>query len=75
MLIITRQIRAARALIGWEQHQLASSAGIAVSTIRRIEGLHGPIEAQFETIEKIRKAFDCAGVEFLGEPKPGVRMK
>jgi predicted transcriptional regulator len=75
MLVITRQIRAARSLIGWEQQHLATSAGVAVSTVRRIEGLDGPIAAHFETIEKIRRAFDHAGVEFLSEPTPGVRLK
>ena len=75
MLVTTRQIRAARSLIGWEQHRLASSAGVAVSTIRRIESLDGPIGAHFETIEKILRAFDHAGVEFLSEPTPGVRLK
>jgi transcriptional regulator with XRE-family HTH domain len=75
MLVITRQIKAARSLIGWEQHKLASSAGIAVSTVRRIERLDGPIGAHFETVEKIRRAFDSAGVEFLGEPNPGVRLR
>jgi hypothetical protein len=35
-----------------------------VSTIRRIEGLDGPIGAHFETIEKILRAFDNAGLSF-----------
>lgn len=75
MLIITQQIKAARSLIGWEQHQLASNAGVGISTIRRLEGLEGPIGAHFETVEKIRRAFESAGVEFMGEPGPGVRLK
>jgi predicted transcriptional regulator len=75
MLIITRQIKAARSLLGWEQHQLAANAGIAISTVRRLEGLEGPIEAHFETVEKIRRAFENAGIEFMGEPGPGVRLK
>jgi len=33
MLIITWQIGAARSLVGWEQHQLATNAGVAVSTM------------------------------------------
>jgi hypothetical protein len=40
-----------------------------------LEGLEGPIEAHFETVEKIRRAFENAGVEFMGEPGPGVRLK
>jgi transcriptional regulator with XRE-family HTH domain len=74
MLVITRQIRAARSLIGWKQHQLAVNAGIAISTVRRLEGLDGPISAQFETVEKIRTAFERAGIEFLASPDPRVRI-
>jgi transcriptional regulator with XRE-family HTH domain len=75
MLVLTRQIRAARSLIGWEQHQLALKAGVAISTIRRLEGLNDRIAAHFETVEKIRRAFEDAGIEFLGNPNPGVRLK
>ncbi len=75
MLVITRQIKAARSLIGWEQHHLASSSGVAISTIRRLESQRGQIGARFETIEKICEAFERAGIEFIGEPNPGVCLK
>jgi transcriptional regulator with XRE-family HTH domain len=76
MIVITRQIKAARSLVGWEQHELAVRSGVAISTIRRLEGLkEAPIGAHFETIQKIRSAFEKAGVEFLGTPYPGVRLK
>jgi predicted transcriptional regulator len=75
MLVITNQIKAARSLIGWEQYKLALNAGLAISTIRRLEGLKGPIEAHFETVEKIRRAFEKSGIEFMGYPNPGVRLR
>jgi transcriptional regulator with XRE-family HTH domain len=76
MLVITRQIKAARSLVGWEQYELAVRSGLAISTIRRLEGLKGaPIGAHFETIEKIRCAFENAGIEFIGNPCPGVRLR
>jgi predicted transcriptional regulator len=75
MLVLSRQIKAARALLGWEQYELAVKAGVAISTIRRLEGLEGQIGARFDTVEKIRKAFEQGGVELLGYPRPGVRMK
>jgi predicted transcriptional regulator len=75
MLVISRQIKAARALLGWEQYDLAIKAGLAISTIRRLEGLPGQIEAHFETVEKMRRAFEAGGVEFLGYPGPGVKMR
>jgi transcriptional regulator with XRE-family HTH domain len=75
MLVIARQIKAARSLIGWEQHELALNSGVAISTVRRLEGLNGVLGAHFNTIQKIRKAFECAGIEFIGDPNPGVRLK
>ncbi|HEY3890336.1 MAG TPA: helix-turn-helix transcriptional regulator [Bradyrhizobium sp.] len=76
MLVITRQIKAARSLLGWAQNELAVQSGLAISTIRRLEGLRdAPISAQFETVEKIRCAFERAGIEFLGNPNPGVRLR
>lgn len=75
MLVINRQIKAARSLIGWEQDQLARVSGVAISTVRRLESLDGSIEARIRTIEKIRSAFESAGVEFIGDPNPGVRLK
>jgi transcriptional regulator with XRE-family HTH domain len=74
MLVITRQIKAARSLIGWEQYTLADRAGIAISTVRRLEALQGPIVAHFETVEKIRAAFERAGIQFIGKPFPGVQI-
>lgn len=75
MLVWARQIRAARSLVGWEQYQLAVKAGVGIATIRRLERMCGPISAQFETIEKIRRALERAGIEFIGEPKPGVCIR
>jgi hypothetical protein len=74
MLVITRQIRAARCLIGWEQQELAVNSGISISTVRRLEGLDGPISAHFVTVEKLRRAFERAGIEFIGNPNPGVQI-
>ncbi len=75
MLVITQQIKAARALVGWAQFELACQAGIAISTVRRLEGEQGPIGAHFDTVEKIRAAFEHAGIEFMGNPSPGVRLR
>ena len=76
MLVMTRQIRAARSLLGWEQNDLALQSGVAVSTIRRLEKQNDrPVCANFQTVEKIRCALERAGVEFLGDPSPGVRVR
>jgi transcriptional regulator with XRE-family HTH domain len=75
MLVDVRQIKAARALLRWQQGRLAQRAGLAVATIRRLERLEGRIEANFDTVEKIRQAFETAGISFLGFPNLGVHLR
>jgi transcriptional regulator with XRE-family HTH domain len=75
MLVDVRQIKAARALLRWRQDRLAQQAGLAVATIRRLERLQGRIEANFDTVEKIRQAFETAGIAFLGFPNLGVHLR
>ena len=59
------QIRAARALIGWSQGELAEQAGLSQTGIARIE--NGTNQPNSSTIAKITAAFDKADVEFIGE--------
>lgn len=74
-LTLSRQMKAARALIGWEQQQLADAAGVAINTIRRMEGGDGAIKANAETLRKVEKAFIEAGLELLNHGSPGVRLR
>lgn len=59
------QIRAARALIGWSQGELAEEAGLSQTGIARIE--NGTNQPNSSTIAKITAAFDKADIEFIGE--------
>ena len=72
MLVDVRQIKAARALLRWRQDRLALEAGVAIVTIRRLERLESRIEANFDTVEKIRRALEGAGIEFVSETHLGV---
>ena len=77
-MITGAQVRAAKALIGWSGNDLANKAGVGLSTIRRIEGCDGLLEAaSIKTLQAIQKALELGGVEFLGTPdnSPGVRLK
>lgn len=65
------QMRAARALLNWTQHDLADKAGLSQTGIARIE--NGTNSPQPGTLDKIHKAFKEAGVEFLGEE--GVQLQ
>jgi predicted transcriptional regulator len=74
-LKMSYQLRAARSMVRWEQEQLAEAADVAVNTIRRIEGMEGPIRAHLGTVNKIQEALEKAGVEFTNGEQPGVRMR
>jgi transcriptional regulator with XRE-family HTH domain len=71
------QIRAARALLGWSQDQLARRAGVGLATLRRIEQAEGIVKGNFSTILKIQKALEQAGIQFTGDdPRHiGVRLE
>ncbi len=47
------QIRAARALLGLRQEELATAAGIGLATLQRIEQRDGLIQGNFSTVLKI----------------------
>lgn len=57
------QIRAARALIGWSQGDLADHADLSQTGIARIE--NGTNKPNSQTLAKIKAAFDRADVEFI----------
>jgi transcriptional regulator with XRE-family HTH domain len=77
MGISSEQVRAARALLRWEQKDLAVASKISLPAIKRMETVRGPLAAQARTIEAIRAAFALAGVIFVEEngEGPGVRLR
>jgi transcriptional regulator with XRE-family HTH domain len=66
-LITAAQIRAARALLGIDQRQLAEMAGVSLPTIQRMEASTGNVRGVVETLTKVVEAFDRAGIELIGE--------
>ena len=74
--ITPEQLRAARALLGWSQTQLAKHAGMSLPTVKRVEGDSGP-KVSNEARLALRAALDQAGVEFIAENGggPGVRLR
>ena len=68
-MIVSNEIRAARALLGWNQVELAKAASVGVATVRRLETA-GALKGNVETVRKIQRALEDAGIEFL-QPEPG----
>jgi transcriptional regulator with XRE-family HTH domain len=70
-------IKAARALLRWEQRDLAEASSVSLPTIKRLESKPGVMAAHMSTTVALRKALEVAGVEFIDENGggPGVRLR
>lgn len=75
-MTIPAQIRAARALAGLSQPQVAEAAGLSAMTVKRAEGSSQP-SASAEAVAAIRAVLEAAGVVFLPENGngPGVALR
>jgi transcriptional regulator with XRE-family HTH domain len=80
-MITAAQLRAARALLGIDQRELASQCGLSVPTIQRMEASDGVIRGNVDSLMKLVAALDSAGIELIGEGSVsqsggrGVRLK
>ena len=66
-MISAPQLRAARALLGIDQRQLAGLAGLSVPTIQRMESSDGVIRGNVDSLMKLIAALERAGIELIGE--------
>lgn len=75
-MITGLQIRMARQALRWTASDLAKHSGVGLRTVKRIESEDGPPKSSVTTLEKVRKAFEAVGIEFIGTPedRPGVRV-
>ena len=74
-MITTRQVKAARALLGWSQSDLAHRSGVSEPTIARLESTEGELGGREGTAEKIRKSIEAAGVQFIEENGGGLGVR
>jgi transcriptional regulator with XRE-family HTH domain len=66
-----QQMRAARALLGWKQSDLARLSGFSLAALNNIE--RGVANPRFSTMEVIQQTFEKSGIEFT--PDDGLRMR
>jgi transcriptional regulator with XRE-family HTH domain len=73
------QCRMARAALKWSREDLAKRSGVAAVTIKGFELLGA--DSKFSTLNKLQRALEAAGVEFIDEGHtsddggPGVRLR
>jgi transcriptional regulator with XRE-family HTH domain len=65
-MITSSQLRAARALLGIDQRQLAELCELSVPTIQRMEASDGVIRGNVDSLMKLIGALDRAGIELIG---------
>ncbi|HMA08957.1 MAG TPA: helix-turn-helix transcriptional regulator [Ramlibacter sp.] len=80
-MITAAQLRAARALLGMDQRDLAEASGLSLPTIQRMEASEDVIRGQVESLMKLIAALEIAGIEIINEGAVsdsggrGVRLK
>jgi transcriptional regulator with XRE-family HTH domain len=80
-MMTSAQMRAARALLGIDQRELAALSGISLPTIRRMETSDGNVRGNVDSLVKVVDALGRAGVDLIGDDTPspaggrGVRLR
>lgn len=80
-MISSGQLRAARALLGIDQRELAKRCGLSLPTIQRMEASDGVVRGNVDSLMKLVEALAADGIELIGEGAAsighgrGVRLK
>lgn len=80
-MITAAQMRAARALAGIDQRELAEKSGLSLPTIQRMEASDGVIRGNVDSLVKLIAALDEFGIVLIGVEAAssgggrGVRLK
>lgn len=74
-MVTREQVRMARAALDWTVRDLARKSGVSANTVSRYEN---GTDAMGDTLMRIRRTFETAGVMFIDEDEAGgvgVRLK
>ena len=77
-MIYPFQIRAARVLLRLSQEQLANRSGVGLATLKRIEAAGQELTGTVQTMSRIQKALEAAGIVFIdqsAEHGPGLLLR
>ncbi len=80
-MLTASQLRAARALLGMDQREVAALSGLSLPTIQRMEASDGVIRGNVDSLMKLVGALDAAGIELISDNATsigggrGVRLK
>ena len=80
-MITAAQMRAARALLGMDQRELAQRSGLSLPTIQRMEASDDLIRGNVDSLMKLIAGLEEAGIELISAGAAstgggrGVRLK
>jgi transcriptional regulator with XRE-family HTH domain len=66
-MITSAQMRAARAMLGIDQRELAGLSGLSLPTIQRMEASDGVVRGNVDSLVKLVEALQDAGIELIAE--------
>src|ERR1700754_4836265 len=66
-VITSMQMRAARAMLGIDQRELAGLCGLSLPTIQRMEASDGVVRGNVDSLMKLVGALQSAGIELISE--------
>lgn len=66
-MMTSGQLKAARALLGIDQKQMAELAEVSLPTVQRMEASDGVVRGTVDTLTKVIEALARAGVDLIGE--------
>jgi transcriptional regulator with XRE-family HTH domain len=62
-------------MLRWSLDVLSEKSGIGTTTLKRFESAELVPNGQIRTLENLVKAFEDAGVEFIGTPEQGAGVR
>jgi hypothetical protein len=62
-------------MLDWSREQLSDNSSVGLSALMRLESAEGVPSGNIKTFEAVQKAFEKAGIEFLGSPEEGAGVR
>jgi transcriptional regulator with XRE-family HTH domain len=66
-MITGAQMRAARAMLGIDQRELARLSGLSLPTVQRMEASDGVVRGNVDSLMKLVGALHESGIELIGD--------
>ena len=62
-------------MLRWSMEDLSKRSGIGTTTLKRFESAELVPSGHLRTFETLKKVFEDAGIEFIGQPEAGAGVR